>query len=44
MPNAATGRSAHVDTFARDNLPPRERWPDLRFDLPGLDYPAQLNI
>jgi len=24
--------TAHVDTFARDNLPPREQWPQLRFD------------
>ncbi len=24
-----------VDTFARDNLPPRRQWPDFLFDLPG---------
>ncbi|TMH96877.1 MAG: 2-aminobenzoate-CoA ligase, partial [Betaproteobacteria bacterium] len=35
--------TAHVDTFARDNLPPREQWPDLVFDLPHLHYPARLN-
>ena len=35
--------TAHVDTFARDNLPPRAMWPDLRFDLPELQYPARLN-
>ena len=29
---AALGPSAHVDTFARDNLPPAEQWPDLRLD------------
>ena len=29
------------DSFARDNLPPREQWPDLR--LEGLHYPDQLN-
>jgi 2-aminobenzoate-CoA ligase len=29
------------DTFARDNLPPREQWPDLLLD--GLHYPDQLN-
>ena len=29
------------DNFARDNLPPREQWPDLL--LEGLDYPDQLN-
>lgn len=35
------GPSAHVDTFSRDNLPPKEQWPDLLLD--GLDYPEQLN-
>ncbi|MFD5125381.1 AMP-binding protein [Streptomyces sp. NPDC058385] len=35
--------SAHVDTFARDHLPPPELWPDLVFDLPELNYPQQLN-
>ncbi|MFB7503029.1 AMP-binding protein [Streptomyces broussonetiae] len=36
-------RSAHVDTFARDHLPPPAEWPELRFDLPELDYPDRLN-
>ncbi|MEV7286087.1 AMP-binding protein [Streptomyces sp. NPDC093252] len=36
-------RSAHVDTFARDHLPPREQWPRLRFELPELRYPERLN-
>ncbi|MFI1962707.1 AMP-binding protein [Streptomyces pathocidini] len=35
--------SAHVDTFARDHLPPRDQWPLLRFDLPELRYPDRLN-
>ena len=35
------GPSAHVDTFARDNLPPFEQWPDLLLD--GFDYPEYLN-
>lgn len=35
--------SAHVDTFARDHLPPPEEWPELRFDLPELRYPDRLN-
>jgi len=35
--------SAHLDTFARDNLPPRELWPEFIFDLPELQFPAQLN-
>src|SRR5260221_13815743 len=35
--------TAHVDTFARDNLPPRAQWPDFRFELPELKYPDRLN-
>jgi len=35
--------SAHVDTFARDNLPPREQWPELIFELPALQFPERLN-
>ncbi|MBE9606712.1 benzoate-CoA ligase family protein [Acetobacteraceae bacterium H6797] len=35
--------SAHLDTFARDNLPPRDQWPLLTFDLPGLRYPLRMN-
>src|SRR4051812_22404093 len=36
-------QSGHVDTFARDNLPPRAQWPEFRFDLPELQYPERLN-
>ncbi|HET9342219.1 MAG TPA: benzoate-CoA ligase family protein [Candidatus Eremiobacteraceae bacterium] len=36
-------QSAHIDTFARDNLPPRSQWPEMRFDLPELQYPERLN-
>ncbi|MFJ8648250.1 AMP-binding protein [Streptomyces sp. NPDC093546] len=35
--------SAHLDTFARDHLPPREQWPELLLDLPELRYPDRLN-
>ena len=35
--------TAHVDTFARDCLPPRDLWPEFRFDLPELQYPERLN-
>ncbi|MFI5797454.1 AMP-binding protein [Streptomyces sp. NPDC051677] len=35
--------SAHVDTFARDHLPPPGHWPELRFELPELDYPDRVN-
>ncbi|MDB5804787.1 MAG: 2-aminobenzoate-CoA ligase [Betaproteobacteria bacterium] len=35
--------SSPPDTFARDRLPPAKQWPELRFDLPELQYPARLN-
>lgn len=35
--------SAHTDTFARDNLPPLEQQPEYLFELPELQFPAQLN-
>ncbi|UWQ59622.1 AMP-binding protein [Leisingera caerulea] len=35
------GPTAHVDTFARDNLPPINQWPE--FLLEGFDYPEYLN-
>ncbi len=35
------GPTAHVDTFARDNLPPPELWPEFRLD--GFEYPEYLN-
>jgi 2-aminobenzoate-CoA ligase len=35
--------TAHVDTFARDNLPPRDQWPELLFMLPELRYPERMN-
>ncbi|TCZ58692.1 benzoate-CoA ligase family protein [Roseicella aquatilis] len=41
--DATEARSAHVDGFARENLPPREQWPDLLFTLPQLRYPTRLN-
>ena len=33
--------SAHTDSFARDNLPAQDLWPDLLLD--GFDYPERLN-
>lgn len=36
-------KSAHVDTFAARNLPPREQWPEFLFDSPELQFPEQLN-
>jgi 2-aminobenzoate-CoA ligase len=35
--------TAHVDTFARDNLPPRDQWPIFLFARPELQYPERLN-
>ena len=36
--------SAQTDRFVHDRLPPREQWPDLRYDLPELQVlPGQLN-
>ena len=35
--------TAHVDTFTRDNLPPRASWPELLFTLPELKYPSSMN-
>jgi len=35
--------SAHLDTFARDRLPPPEAQPEFRFDLPELQFGERLN-
>ncbi|OZI40727.1 2-aminobenzoate-CoA ligase [Bordetella genomosp. 1] len=35
--------SAHTDTFARDNLPPQDLWPELLLDGPDVAYPARFN-
>ncbi len=39
--NQPLGPSGHVDTFARDQLPPVDSWPELLLD--GFDYPEHLN-
>jgi 2-aminobenzoate-CoA ligase len=36
-------QTAHVDTFAGDNLPPREFWPDMLFTRPEFHYSERLN-
>ena len=36
-------KSAHIDSFAADNLPPPEQLPTLIFTRPELHYPARLN-
>ena len=35
------GPTAHEDTFARDNLPPADQWPELLLD--DYRYPEFLN-
>jgi len=35
--------TAHIDTFVRDKLPPRAQWPEMKFTLPELQFPAQYN-
>ena len=41
MTQITLGPTAHTDTFARDNLPPFDQWPEIRLD--GFDYPDHLN-
>jgi 2-aminobenzoate-CoA ligase len=41
--HVTTANSAHVDTFARDHLPPPDQWPEFIFTRPELQYPARLN-
>jgi 2-aminobenzoate-CoA ligase len=36
-------RTAHIDTFGRENLPPTSLLPELIFELPELQYPEWLN-
>ncbi|MBX9596312.1 MAG: benzoate-CoA ligase family protein [Roseomonas sp.] len=43
MMTQALGASAHQDGFCRDNLPPRDQWPDFLLDRPEFRYPARLN-
>ncbi|HEU4922124.1 MAG TPA: AMP-binding protein, partial [Burkholderiales bacterium] len=35
--------TAHLDTFARDNLPPKSEWPEFILELPELQYPGRMN-
>ena len=41
--SAALAPSGYADGFARAMLPPPGEWPEFRFDLPELQYPARLN-
>ncbi|CAN7396400.1 AMP-binding protein [Pseudoduganella sp. LjRoot289] len=35
--------TGHIDTFARDKLPPRGQWPEMPRSLPELEYPERIN-
>ena len=35
--------TAHIDTFARDRLPPPEAWPDFNRSAPDFAFPERLN-
>ncbi|MBI2969578.1 MAG: AMP-binding protein [Gammaproteobacteria bacterium] len=37
------GYTSHLDTFARDNLPPARLQPEFLFRLPALRFPERLN-
>jgi 2-aminobenzoate-CoA ligase len=42
--HSALPSSAHVDTFAKDHLPPQELWPVIQAtDTKQIEYPARLN-
>ncbi|HEY8338125.1 MAG TPA: AMP-binding protein [Tardiphaga sp.] len=41
--DTAQSYTAHVDTFARDNMPPPEQLPDFLFTRPEFQYPARIN-
>jgi 2-aminobenzoate-CoA ligase len=36
--------AAQNDRFVHERLPDRAQWPELRYDLPELQLPAQLNL
>ncbi|MFV0280292.1 MAG: AMP-binding protein [Rhodoblastus sp.] len=40
---ATLGPTGHMDSFTRDNLPPREQWPDFLMERPEFQYPDWLN-
>lgn len=43
VPGWPTAYTAHLDTFARDHLPPPDQWPEFRFDRPEYIYPERIN-
>ena len=43
MPDKTLTTRTGYDSFARDNLPPPELWPEMVFSLPELKYPERTN-
>ncbi len=43
LPHQTLAPSSHIDTFARDHLPPAHQWPIFLFDRPEVQYPEQIN-
>ncbi len=43
-PLVTLGPSGHVDSFARDNLPPAEQWPVIELTRPEFQYPDYINV
>ena len=35
--------TAHLDSFARDHLPPRAQWPELKLTRPEFTFPERIN-
>ncbi|HYW58201.1 MAG TPA: AMP-binding protein [Polaromonas sp.] len=42
--NGTPTPSAQLDRFVHDRLPPPEQWPQMRYELPELQIPAQINL
>ncbi|HEU4646839.1 MAG TPA: benzoate-CoA ligase family protein [Burkholderiales bacterium] len=36
-------KTAHLDSFALDNLPPRNQWPEFLLERPEFRYPPRMN-
>jgi 2-aminobenzoate-CoA ligase len=42
--SSSLGPTGHVDTFARDSLPPFDQWPQIDIERPEFSYPDYLNV
>jgi 2-aminobenzoate-CoA ligase len=42
--NTPAHPSVQTDRFVHDRLPPPDQWPQMRYDLPELQIPAQANL